>query len=140
MPIYEALTPLVAFNGFTEAGGFRHVSLEGLRVLDGLDYTAEDFVTYMEEPLASLMIKSNGIKLSLDEANCLLTAVSRFESKRELNEQELVLLKHYYDAQMSDGIGENLLSEIKNGPDIQFRLEVYWLYENDMESKLRLVT
>jgi hypothetical protein len=41
---------------------------------------------------------------------------------------------------MSDGIGENLLSEIKNRPDIQFRLEVYWLYENDMESKLRLVT
>ena len=140
MPIYEAMTHLVAFDGFTKAGGFRHAPLESLRLLDGLDYTAEDFVHEMEEPLASFIINSNGIKLSLDEANCQLTAVSHFESTRELNEQEIALLKHDYDAQMSDGIGENFFSEIQSRPDVQFRLELYWLYETDRGSKLRLVT
>lgn len=138
MPTYIATTPLVAFDGFTDSGGFRHVPKESLRVLNGLEYTAEDFVEHMDESLASLVFHSSGIRLSLDDG--LLTAVSNFECRRELSEQEIAQLKEYYDGQMSDGIGENLLSEIQNRADVGFRLEVFWLYDNTMGSQLRIVT
>ena len=51
MRTYEAITPLVAFDGFTKSGDFNHVPVEHLRMLDGLEYNEEDFVAYMEEPL-----------------------------------------------------------------------------------------
>ena len=42
--------------------------------------------------------------------------------------------------QMCDGIGENLLSEIKNRPDVKFRLEVFGLYDDSKASQLRIMT
>jgi hypothetical protein len=140
MPTYKAVTPLVAFDGFTESGGFRLVPLDHLRMLDGLEYTEEDFVEHVEEPLSGLLVSCSGIKLSQDEGNGVLTAVSHFESTRELNEHEVAQLKSYYDGQMSDGIGENLLSEIQDRADVGFRLEVFWLYDDNMGSELRKVT
>ncbi len=139
MPTYIAITPIVAFDGFTESGGFKNVPPEHLKMLDGLEYTEENFVEYMEEPLSSLVVSCNGIRLSLDADNGVLTAVSQFESNRELNEDEIAQLRRYYDGQMSDGIGENLLSEIQNRPDVGFRLEVFWLYDSNMGSQLRIM-
>jgi hypothetical protein len=140
MPIYKGATPLAAFDGFTTSGEFNHVPLERLRFLEGLEYAKEDFVEYMEEPLASLVTSCSGITLCLDEGKGVLTAVSHFECRRELNEQELAQLKACYDGQMSDGIGENFLGEIQDRTDVGFRLEVFWLYETSMRSALTQVT
>ncbi len=140
MPVYKGSTPLIAYDGFTESGDFKHVPIEQLKVLDGLQYDEEDFVASMEEPLSLLVTKSSGIRLSLGEGNGLLTAVTQFETARELNEQELAQLKAEYDGQMSDGIGENLLSELKNRSDVPFKLDVYGLYEDTMGSGLKMVT
>jgi hypothetical protein len=140
MPTYKAITPLVAFDGFTESGDFKHAPRLRLKVLDGLEYKEECFVTYMDEPLSSFALRSSGIKLSLNAYHGLLTAVTFFETDRELTEDELSLLKSDYDAQMSDGIGENFLSEIQAREDVAFRLEVYWLYDSNMASQLRIAT
>ena len=140
MPTYKAVTPLVAFDGFTNSGDFRLVAPEQLKMLDGLEYNDEDFVEYMEQPLASIVQQSSGIKLYLNDGNGQLTAVTYFEAARELDEQEIVQLKNYYDGQMSDGIGENLLSELQNRADVGFRLDVFGLYDSNMGSQLRKVT
>ena len=122
MRTYEAITPLVAFDGFTKSGDFYHVPVEHLRMLDGLEYNEEDFVAYMEEPLTSFVLKSSGIKLFLDEDNGRLNAATHFETSRELNEQEIAQLECYCYAQMCDGIGENLLGRIQSRQDVGFRL------------------
>lgn len=140
MPTYEAVTPLIAFDGFTNSGDFRRVAVEHLRMLDGLEYNEEDFVEYLEEPLASVVLKSSGIKLSLNGDNGQLTAITFFETAKELNEHELAQISAYYFGQMADGIGENLLSEIQSRDDVGFRLEVFGLYDESMKSQLRRVT
>lgn len=140
MPTYKAFTPLVAFDGFTDSGGFKLVPSEQLRMLDGLEYNDGDFVEYMEQPLAAVVQHSSGIKLHLNEGNGSLAAVTFFETTRELDEQEIAQLKDYYDGQMADGIGENFLGELQNRADVGFRLEVYWLYDASMRPELRKVT
>ncbi|MEX1228721.1 MAG: hypothetical protein WEB58_00690 [Planctomycetaceae bacterium] len=137
MPTYEALTPLVAFEGFTKSGDFQHVPVDRLKTLDGLAYTEECFVTHMDEPVSSYVVKSNGIRLSLNADNGQLTAVTHFETPRELTEEEISQLKRNYDGQMSDGIGENFLSEIQARADVPFRLEVFWLYDTSKGSQVR---
>ena len=141
MPTYKAVTPLVAFNGFTNNGGdFRFVAPGQLKILDGLAYKDEEFLEYMEQPLASVVLHSSGITLHLNEGNGQLSAVTFFETEKELDEQQIVELKKYYDGQMSDGIGENLLTELQSRADVEFRLEVFWLYDAKMGSQLQRVT
>lgn len=140
MPTYKAVTPIVAYAGFTKQGDFKLVPLDQLKMLDGMEYNEESFLEHMDQPLASLLKKASGIKLSLNEGNDVLTAVTYFESAKDLSEQELEQLKSYYYGQMCDGIGENLLSELKQREDVGFRLEVYGLYESDMGSQLQKVT
>jgi|SRR5581483_2283034 len=141
MPTYKAVTPFVAFDGFTNDGReFKFVTPERLKVLDGLEYNHEDFVEFMEESLASLFSRSSGIKLHLNDETGHLSAVTLFETTKELDEQEVVQLKTYYDGQMSDGIGENLLGELQDRADVDFRLAVFWLYDEKMGSQLQRVT
>lgn len=140
MPTYKAITPLVAFDGFTKSGDFNHVPVEHLRLLDGLKYDDEEFVAYMEEPLTSLVVKSSGIKLFLDEGDCRLKAATYFETARELTEQEIAQLKDYYYGQMCDGIGENFLCRIKSREDVGYRLEVFGLYDSTIGPQLRIDT
>ena len=125
MPTYEAVTPLVAFVGFTPSGDFNFASRGQLRVLDGAAYINEDFVDYMDQPLAAIMEKGRGIRLAQRENDGQLVAITHLETSMELSETELSQLKDYYDAQMSDGIGENFLTELQTRPDVQFRLEVF---------------
>lgn len=139
MPTYKAITPLVAFDGFTNSGDFRYVASEQLKLLDGLEYNDEDFVEYMVQPMASVVQESSGIKLQLNEANGQLSAVTFFKTAKELDKQEIAQLKDYYDGQMSDGIGENLLSELQHRADIEFQLEVFGLYDAKMGSQLQRV-
>jgi hypothetical protein len=140
MPTYEAVTPLVAYVGFTSSGDFNFASRDELEVLDGVEYVGEDFVEYMDQPLASVVQQASGIRLSLqNEDNRQLIAITRFETSKELDETEISQLKDYYDGQMSDGIGENFLSELQNRTDVQFRLEVFWLFDAAMRSQLRKV-
>ncbi len=140
MPTYKAVTPLVAFDGFTNSGGFRLVPSEQLRMLDGLEYNDGDFVEYLEPPPASVVQQASGITLHLGDGSGSLAAVTYFETTRELDEQEIAQLKDYYDGQMADGIGENLLGELQDRADVGFRLEVYWLYDETMRPQLRKVT
>lgn len=140
MPTYKAVTPLVAFAGFTKEGDFQLVPSDRLKMLAGIEYNEESFLEYMDQPLASVLTKATGIKLSLNEGNDVLTAVTFFESAKELNEQELDQLKSDYYGQMCDGIGENLLSELQNREDVGFRLEVYGLYKSDMGPQLQMAT
>lgn len=139
MTTYEAVTPLVAFVGFTSSGGFNFASSEQLKVLDGIEYVDEDFVEYMDQPLASVIKQARGIRLSQRGENGQLVASTYFEASKELDETELTQLKNYYDAQMSDGIGENFLTELQNRTDVQFRVEVFWLYDAAMQSHVRKV-
>ena len=139
MPTYEAITPLVAFVGFTSSGEFQFASPDELKVLDGVEYLDEDFVEYMDQALASIVQQATGIRLSHREENGQLVAITRFETSKELDEAEFTQLKAYYDGQMSDGIGENFLSELQNRADVHFRLEVFGLYETAMASRLRKV-
>jgi hypothetical protein len=139
MPTYEAVTPLVAFVGFTSSGDFDFASWEEVKVLDGVEYIDEDFVEHMDQPLASVVQQSSGIRLAQSKDNGQLAATTRFEASRELDETELRQLKDYYDAQMSDGIGENVLNELQGRADVQFRLEIFWLYDRAMSSQLRKV-
>src|SRR5262245_33367610 len=140
MPTYRAVTPLVAFDGFTDDGDFKFVKSEQLKMLDGLEYNDEHFVEHMDQPIASLVQHSTGITLHLNESDGQISAVTHFETARELDEQQIAQLKKDYDGQMSDGIGENLLSELKTRADVKFRLEVYWLYDETMGSQLHRVT
>jgi len=137
MPKYKAVTPLVAFDGFTNSGDFVFVAPEQLRMLDGLVYKDEDFVEYMEQPLAAVVQHSSGITLRLNEGTGQLSAITFFETVRELDEHQLAQLKDYYDGQMSDGIGENLLTDLQSRADVEFRLEVFWLYDSNMGSQLQ---
>jgi len=68
-----------------------------------------------------------------------LVAITHFETPKELSETELAQLKDDYDAQMSDGIGENFLTELQTRPDVQFRLEVFWLYDSAIRSQIQQV-
>src|SRR5687767_5897312 len=141
MPTYKAVTPLVAFDGFTDSGrDFRFVAQGKLKMLDGLEYDDEDFVEYMEKPLASFVDRSSGIKLHLNDETGHLSAVTYFETTKELDEQEVAQLKSYYDGQMSDGIGENLLGELQDRADVDFRLAVFGLYDAKMGSQVEKVT
>lgn len=137
MPTYEAVTPLVAFVGFTPSGDFNFASLDQLKVLDGAAYIEEDFVDYMDQPLAAIVRKGRGIRLSQRESDGQLVAITNFEASKELAETELTQLKDYYDAQMSDGIGENFLTELQTRPDVQFRWEVFWLYDAAIRSQIQ---
>ena len=139
VPTYRAITPFVAFDGFTERGDFNYVPPERLKVLDGLTYTAENIVEYMDAPLSSVVVGWSGIRLFIDEETGLLTAESHIESTRDLSETEIADLKADYDGHMSDGIGENFLSEIQSTRDLGFKLAVYWLYEESKGSQLRAV-
>jgi len=140
MPTYRAITPLVAFDGFTNDGDFKLVESGQLKMLDGLEYNDEDFVEHMDQPIASLVQHSTGIRLHLNESDGQISAVTHFETARELDEQQIAHLKKDYDGQMSDGIGENLLSELKSRADVKFRLEIFWLYDETKGSQLRRVT
>jgi hypothetical protein len=140
MPTYKAVTPLVAFDGFTNSGNFRFVAPKQLMMLNGLEYNDEDFIEYMEQPLSSVVQQSSGITLQLNEGTGALSAVTYFETAQELDEQHITQLKSYYDGQMSDGIGENLLGELQRRADVEFRLAVYWLYDENMGSHLDRVT
>jgi hypothetical protein len=140
MPKYKAVTPLVAYDGFKNSGDFVFVAPEQLRKLDGLVYNDEDFVDYMEQPLASVVQHSSGITLHLSEGTGQLSAITFFETAKDLDQHQLAQLQDYYDAQMSDGIGENLLSDLQSRPDVEFRLEVFWLFDSQMGSQLQRVT
>ena len=139
MSTYKAVTPLVAFDGFTNSGQFRFVAPERLKVLDGMEYNDEDFVQYIEKPLAAFVDRSSGIKLHLNDETGHLCAVTYFETTKELDEQEVAQLKSDYDGQMSDGIGENLLNELQDRADVDFRLEVFGLFDAQMGSQLEKV-
>src|SRR5262249_15723504 len=137
MPTYRAVTPLVAFDGFTNSGGFKFVESEHLKMLDGVEYNDEDFVEHMDQPLASLVQHSTGITFHLNESNGQVSAVTSFETAKELDEQQIPHLKNYYDGQMSDGIGENFLGELVERADVNFRLAVFWLYDATRGSQLQ---
>lgn len=139
MPTYKAVTPLVAFVGFTPSGDFVYALAKQLKVLDGLEYRDEDFVEYMDQPLASVVQHASGIRLAQNDDNTPLVAITHFEASKELDEEELKQLKDYYDGQMSDGIGENFLSELQRRDDVEFRLEVFGLYDAAMSSQLQQV-
>lgn len=139
MPTYRAVTPFAAYDGFTDRGEFNFVDASQLSVLDGLTYTEENIVEYMDEPLRALVAGWSGIRLAIDKLSESLTAVSIFECPHELSEAELGQLKDYYDAQMSDGIGENFLSEIAGRNDVHFELAVFWLYDRSQSSTLELM-
>ena len=139
MPTYKCITPFVAYVGFTPSGDFDFAPPEALRTLDGLAYIDEDFVEHMSQPLASLVQYASGVKLSYSEESNELVAITIFETLRELDESELDQLKKYYDAQMSDGIGENFIGQLLAREDVRFRIAAYWLYDETMQSKIQLV-
>lgn len=139
MSTYEAITPLVAFVGFTPSGDFNFATRNQLTVLDGAAYIDEDFVDYMDQPLAAIIKKGRGIRIAQRDSDGQLVAITHFETSKELSETEIAQLKDYYDAQMSDGIGENFLTELQTRPDVQFRLEVFWLYDSAIRSQIQKV-
>lgn len=92
----------------------------------GFVYNDERFTDYLggaenENALAELLNPGGYLRFEYDGKSPFLTAITEYQTIRELEDAELDLLVHYTSGQWSDGIGENLATEsgLRDGRSIQ---------------------
>ena len=77
-----------------------------LSQLDGLQYSDDLCVTYLDDDLAEIGLVGGAIRLAFESLGGPLKVITEYQSPRRLKPSELKRLMEYTVGQWSDGIGE----------------------------------